>query len=82
MGGGLGYYFSEWILEGEPSIDMSGGDPRRFGSWATKRFASERNREQFGNNFGVFYPDYQMQMGRTRMAAVARKRPRPPNIPP
>ena len=64
MGGGVGYYFSEWILEGEPGMDFTCADPRRFGPWATKRFACARNREQFGDNFGIHYPDYQMKTGR------------------
>ena len=64
MGGGVGYYFSEWILEGEPGMDFVHMDPRRFGPWATRRFACARNREQFGDNFGIHYPDYQMKTGR------------------
>ena len=64
MGGGVGYYFSEWILEGEPGMDFVHTDPRRFGPWATRRFACARNREQFGDNFGIHYPDYQMKTGR------------------
>jgi dimethylglycine dehydrogenase len=29
--GGAGWQLAEWIVEGEPSIDMMGVDPRRFG---------------------------------------------------
>lgn len=64
MGGGVGFYLSRWILEGEPGMDMMGADPRRYSGYATKRYAAERNRETFGNNFGVHYPDYQLKTAR------------------
>ena len=64
MGCGVGYYLSQWILEGEPGIDFIRTDPRRYGRWATKRFACARNRERFGDNFGIHYPDYQMKTAR------------------
>ena len=64
MGAGVGFHLSEWILDGEPGIDFVRADPRRYGPWATKRFACARNREKFGDNFGIHYPDYQMKTGR------------------
>ena len=64
MGAGTGYYLSRWILDGDPGIDFIRTDPRRYGPWATKRFAGVRNREKFGDNFGIHYPDYQMKTGR------------------
>ena len=57
MGAGVGFYLSEWILDGEPGIDFVRADPRRYGPWATRRFACARNREKFGDNFGIHYPD-------------------------
>ena len=64
MGAGVGFYLSEWILDGEPGIDFIRADPRRYGPWATRRFACARNREKFGDNFGIHYPDYQMKTAR------------------
>ena len=32
--GGAGWQLAEWIVEGEPSVDMLGVDPRRFGPYA------------------------------------------------
>ena len=29
--GGAGWQLAEWIIDGEPTIDMLGVDPRRFG---------------------------------------------------
>ncbi len=64
MGGGVGYYYSRWILDGDPGIDFISTDPRRYGGYATKRYASSRNREAFGDNFGIHYPDYQNKTAR------------------
>ena len=64
MGGGVGFYLARWILEGDPGMDMLSADPRRYSDFATKRYAAARNRETFGNNFGVHYPDYQLTTAR------------------
>jgi dimethylglycine dehydrogenase len=34
--GGLGRLAAEWMVEGEPSLDMFGWDLARFGAWAGK----------------------------------------------
>lgn len=64
MGGGLGHYLSEMIVEGETSIDLSDFDPRRFGDHVTKPYTCIKSREAFGNNFGVYYPDYEWPAAR------------------
>ncbi len=33
--GGAGWQLAHWMIEGEPTIDMLGVDPRRFGDYAT-----------------------------------------------
>ena len=47
----------EWIVEGEPSIDMMGVDPRRYGPYATKGYLIEKNEEAYRNVFTVHYPE-------------------------
>ena len=64
MPGGLGDYLAEWIIEGEPSIDLSEVDPRRFGPHANKRWAAPKVREAFGNNFGIHFPGYEWTASR------------------
>jgi dimethylglycine dehydrogenase len=64
MGGGLGYYLSEMIVEGECSIDFVYYDPRRYGDYANKRYVGIKSREAFGNNFGIYFPDYEWPAGR------------------
>ena len=42
--GGAGWQLAEWIVEGEPTIDMLGVDPRRFGPYAPRAISTRRTR--------------------------------------
>jgi dimethylglycine dehydrogenase len=55
--GGAGWQLAEWIIEGEPSIDMMGVDPRRFGPYATEGYLRAKNEEAYANVFTPHYPD-------------------------
>jgi len=58
MGGGIGRCLAQWITGGEPEIDLHEVDPRRFGSYASKRYTVIKAKEAFANNFGINYPDW------------------------
>ncbi len=55
--GGAGWQLAEWIVDGEPSIDMMGVDPRRFGPHATRGYLRSKNEEAYANVFSIHYPD-------------------------
>ena len=55
--GGAGWQLAEWIVEGEPTIDMLGVDPRRYGSYATESYLVVKNEEAYENVFVTHYPD-------------------------
>jgi dimethylglycine dehydrogenase len=55
--GGAGWQLAEWIVEGEPTIDMLGVDPRRFGPYADVGYLIEKNEEAYAKVFTVHYPD-------------------------
>jgi dimethylglycine dehydrogenase len=55
--GGAGWQLAEWIVDGEPTIDMMGVDPRRFGPYATKGYLKEKNEEAYANVFTLHYPE-------------------------
>ena len=55
--GGAGWQLAEWIVEGEPTIDMLGVEPRRFGDYANKDYLIEKNEEAYANVFVIHYPD-------------------------
>ncbi len=55
--GGAGWQLAEWIVEGEPTIDMTGVDPRRYGPYAGRGYLKEKNEEAYANVFTIHYPD-------------------------
>ena len=62
--GGAGWQLAEWIIDGEPTIDMMGVDPRRFGPYATKGYLKIKNEEAYANVFTPHYPDEERSAAR------------------
>ena len=62
--GGLGRLAAEWMIEGEPSLDMFGWDLARFGGWAGKAFTKARVRDQYANRFKIHFPNEERAAGR------------------
>jgi len=55
--GGAGWQLAEWIVDGEPTIDMLGVEPRRYGDYASKSYLIEKNEEAYRHVFIIHYPD-------------------------
>ncbi len=55
--GGAGWQLAEWMIDGEPTIDMMGVDPRRFGPYASRGYLKAKNEEAYENVFVIHYPD-------------------------
>jgi dimethylglycine dehydrogenase len=55
--GGAGWQLAEWMVEGEPGIDMLAVDPRRFGPYTSKRYVVTKNEETYRNVFTIHFPD-------------------------
>jgi dimethylglycine dehydrogenase len=75
--GGLGKLSAEWIVEGEPSLDLFAWDLARFGSWAGKSFTKRRVRDQYANRFKIHFPNEERIAGRpvrTRPAYESQKK--------
>jgi dimethylglycine dehydrogenase len=53
--GGAGWQLANWIVDGEPSVDMIGVDPRRFGV-VSKKFAKLKNEEAYEHVFVTHFP--------------------------
>ena len=62
--GGAGWQIAEWIVDGEPTIDMLGVEPRRFGDYASKSYLIKKNEEAYANVFTIHYPDEERPAGR------------------
>ncbi|MEJ2171881.1 MAG: FAD-dependent oxidoreductase [Woeseiaceae bacterium] len=74
--GGAGWQLAEWIVEGEPTIDMLGVEPRRFGDYATKQYLVEKNEEAYSHVFVIHYPDEERPAGRPLRTAPCYERMR------
>ena len=61
--GGAGWQLAEWIVEGEPSVDMNGVDPRRFGV-TSRHYAKIKNEEAYAHVFVNHYPMEERPAGR------------------
>ena len=62
--GGAGWQLAHWMIEGEPTIDMLGVDPRRFGDYANFAYLKAKNEEAYANVFTIHYPDEERSAGR------------------
>jgi dimethylglycine dehydrogenase len=72
--GGAGWQLAEWIIEGEPTIDMLGVEPRRFGDYATKKYLIEKNEEAYAHVFVTHFPDEERPAARPLRTAPCYER--------
>jgi dimethylglycine dehydrogenase len=68
-GGTLGYYLSEWIVEGGTSLDMSELDPRRFGDYANKEWTRRKVQETWGTHADIHFPGQDLPAARPAKTA-------------
>ena len=68
--GGLGLLMAQWIVEGEPELDLFAWDLARYGEWATKSFTKARVFDCYTHRFKIHFPYEEREAGRP-----ARKRP-------
>ncbi len=64
LAGGIGWQLAEWIVEGEPSIDMWACDSRRFGPWASRRWCDVKTREACEHTYLLPKPGEELPAGR------------------
>jgi len=62
--GGAGWQLAEWIIDGEPTVDMLGVEPRRYGDYCSKSYLKEKNEEAYRNVFIIHYPDEERSAAR------------------
>ena len=72
--GGAGWQLAEWIVDGEPTIDMLGVEPRRYGNYATKSYLKVKNEEAYSHVFITHYPDEERPAARPLRTAPCYER--------
>ena len=51
QGGGVGKCIAEWIIDGEPSIDVWAMDVARFGDYASPQYGTIKSSENYERRF-------------------------------
>jgi len=63
--GGLGKAMAEWIVAGEPAMDLWEMDIRRFGAhYRSPSYTLERTREVYETYYDIKYPGHEREAGR------------------
>jgi len=63
QGAGGGKYLAQWMVHGASEINMVGVDPRRFGPYADKDYASAKSHQDYRHMYALHLP------GEERLAA-------------
>ena len=64
QGGGVGLTMAEWMIDGEPSIDVWAMDVARFGDWATPDWGTIKSTENYERRFVMTFPNETLPKGR------------------
>ncbi len=64
QGGGVGLTMAEWMIDGEPSIDVWAMDVARFGDFATPDWGTVKSCENYERRFVMTFPNETLPKGR------------------
>ena len=74
QGGGVGLTMAEWIIDGEPSIDVWAMDVARFGDWATPDWGTVKSTENYERRFVMTFPNETLPKGRMQKTTALHDR--------
>ena len=64
QGGGVGLSMAEWMIDGEPSIDVWAMDAARFGDWTSPDWGTRKSKENYERRFVMTFPNEALPVGR------------------
>ena len=64
QGGGVGKCIAEWIIDGEPSMDVWAMDVARFGNYASPQYGTIKSSENYERRFIMTFPNETLPKGR------------------
>ena len=77
--GGAGWVMANWIVDGDPGLDLWPFDVRRFGApHSVKQFMYERAVESYGRYYHIAWPNHEADAAAVRAAARCMPRSRAP----
>ena len=62
--GGVGMCLAEWMIDGEPSIDVWAMDIARFGDYASPHYGTVKSTENYERRFMLTFPNETLPKGR------------------
>src|SRR5438876_5019627 len=73
--GGAGKFLAEWMLEGQPTLDLWSVDIRRFSPWANNfAYLRERVTEVLGLHYQMAWPNREFESGRGMLKSPLHER--------
>lgn len=64
QGAGCGKYLAQWMLYGDSEINMTGLDPRRFGTYADTAYSRAKVFQDYGRTYATTLPSEELPAGR------------------
>lgn len=64
QGGGVGLALSNWMVDGDPGMDVWAMDVSRFGDWANRAYTNAKVCENYGRRFRVRFPNEELPAAR------------------
>ncbi len=74
QGGGVGLTMAEWMIDGEPSIDVWAMDVARFGAFATPDWGTVKSTENYERRFVMTFPNETLPKGRRQKTTALHDR--------
>jgi len=73
QGGGVGKILAEWMIQGEPTMDVFAMDVARFGNYCTPEFTQARVMENYQRRFAISFPNEELPAARPLITTPAYK---------
>ena len=70
QGGGVGLTMAEWMIDGEPSMDVWAMDVARFGHWASPDWGTVKSTENYERRFVMTFPNETLPKGRRQQTTA------------
>ena len=70
QGGGVGLTMAEWMIDGEPSIDVWAMDVARFGDFASPDWGTVKSTENYERRFVMTFPNETLPKGRMQQTTA------------
>ena len=72
--GGAGHFMAQWIVDGEPELDLFELDPRRFGDYADIKYTVAKGTEVYANEYQLGYANEYAMRPAVRGRRATRRR--------